>query len=239
MFYFKEIFYRFLFFFLTILVSVLIFYCYRNFLINIIIVPFIFNDNHSIKYFIYTHPTELIYAISLLIFIVAIIIHVPHFFWSMLDFFKPGLYKTEYKKLKKKTQFFTFFILISNFLAIIYVFPLFWRFFEEWNSFSNNAFKIYLELKFENYFSYLIDFILFINLSVFILFVGYFLVNQIGTVYFFRIKKFLILINILLATFLSPPEIFFQIFFFFILNILLEFVYIILILNIKISTVIY
>ena len=222
MFYFKDILLRILYSCMLLISLFIILYLYKEIIINLVILPFIFFNKKTIKYFIYTHPTELFYSVSIFLLFLVLLIIIPYVLWSIIDFLKPGLYCSEKLLLKKIVKRITFFISFINASFLFFIFPLFWNFFESWNSFSNEIFKFYLELKLENYLNYLMNFIIIVNVGMILLILAYILILQCGILYFYNIKKMLILINILIATFISPPDVIFQIVLFFILNLIIE-----------------
>lgn len=238
MFYVKEFYLRclyFLFGFILIFITVLI---NKAYIINIIILPFIFFNNKIFDYFIYNNPTEFFYSINFLIFILTLLLMIPYILWSIIDFIKSGLLMYEYTFITK------FIITILLILSLIittfffFLFPLFWFFFDSWNSFNSGIVKFYLELNFTSYLNYLTNFIIVLSFFVLSFFLMYIFVLHFGINVFYRIKKILIFFNIILATFLSTPEIWVQLLIFIFLNIILESISYCLIFILKLNKVI-
>lgn len=235
MFYITEILFRIGYLLLAIISLFSIFYYNKKTIVNVVLLPFIFNDTRSIGYFIYNHPTELVYSISVLFFLVALIMALPYAFWATIDFFKTGLHHSEYTIFSKNIIFLASLFIIMNVTAVLIFFPVFWHFFESWNSFENNNVQFYLELRFEDYFNYAVSFILILNFIITFFSVGLLIILRNGVLFMFKVKKFLILMNIVVATFLSPPEVFIQLLLFITLNFTLELLSLILIIQIKIN----
>jgi Sec-independent protein secretion pathway component TatC len=227
----KYIIFSFFFLFLICLIN-------SNNIILLVIQP-IFKYKHLTPtdfYFIYTNPTEL-YVYSLyIVFFMLILVLLPFVIWQIKDFFKTSLYSLEYDYINRQYVF-----LISYFLVINFGFPLFflpkiWCFLDVINLYISDyyLFNIFLELKINEYFLFLIKLLYYVNLSFITLYIYISLIVKFDytTIIFF--KKIFIFVNLLLATFLSPPEVLSQVLFLVLLTLFLEIIIFSVILSIKI-----
>nr|NP_038181.1 SecY-independent transporter protein [Synura synuroidea]AAF36947.1 SecY-independent transporter protein [Synura synuroidea] len=229
MFYFKELFYRLGFLFLTFILLFFILYNNKETLVLGLcyLLFYIISAQQHSCYFIYTHPTELLSVILSLIFFFCFFFLLPYINWSIIDFFKSGLFKKEYTKLKIYSISFLFIYAVLNLWNFYVILPIVWSFFKNFIPQNINIINFYFELKIKEYFSFLLDFIFIVNFFFIVLFFFYFLFLVKNFYFLLKNKNFLYFIIILLATIFSPPDVIIQIIlfifliFFFEINILI------------------
>ena len=144
----------------------------------------------------------------------------PYILWQIIDFFKQSLYIQEYTFLKRLFAFFFLVVFILNLFYLFFIFPQIWLVF---NSFNNNTFiDLLFELKINEYFLFIFNFLFFFNLFLMFLSFFLFLIYLLGIKLIIKWKKLFILCNVVFATLLSPPDVYSQILFLFILTIFFE-----------------
>jgi Sec-independent protein secretion pathway component TatC len=235
MFYFKELYFRFL--FITYAILHIYFYCYihKNNIISIIIAPFfIFNEAFNTT-FIQTDPAELFIVIINIVLMFTIFFFIPYILWVMLDFLKTGFYSYEYITIKQYLILNLLLVYIFNILALLYFFPLIWSFFNSFNSISFDVITVNQLLKIDTYIYFLYTFLKITNMFFIFLVLIYILIFLKGIIFLVKYKKLLTLLNILVATLLSPPEVYIQIVIFIVLQMTLEFFYLLFFYKLKIN----
>jgi sec-independent protein translocase protein TatC len=223
MFYLTELFFRFKYSFLSLFLSIFIAYFYKNILFILLTFPLL-DYFYNLNNFIYTHPTELLTIHFLLILLISLIFQIPYILWHFLDFIKTSLLKNEYFKMLKVLIICTFFLIIFNFLFFFFIFPKFWLFFYSF-SFSfheSQTLNFFLELRVQEYFNFVINFIYSVNLFILIFFAIFFLILMFGFEKLLYWKKLFLFCNIVFATLLSPPDVYSQLLILFILTFFLE-----------------
>lgn len=237
MFYLKELYIRIIFSGIVTLSLFLIFYIYIKELIFLIVFPFIIQNKNLIKHFIYTHPIELLSSIIQIIFLLLFIFCIPYITWTTRDFLKSSLTKKEEKALYSILTKVCYLIILVNIIGFTFVFPIIWLFFESFNFKTNLNLKIYLELKIEDYIHFVIDYLYLTNTAIIILLIIYNFIVYNNINFLLKNKKYITLMNIIIATFISPPDIVFQLILFMVLQILLEFIHFFILFKIKFNTV--
>ena len=227
MFYFKEFVSRFRYVILAFFLTVFILYDYKHLLLIIISSSLLKLTNtglYDISNFICTHPVELFKTHAFLIFYFSILLLLPYFFWHFLDFFCSGFYKKEYDILSNSIRFFFIVYFIVNLLAFFFLLPNLWFFFQKFDTYLNvlQIFEFSFQPRLEEYFSFILDFIYLINLFIFFYILICIFIFLLGTKLFLSWRKFFIVINIIFATLLSPPDILSQLFILFLLTLLNE-----------------
>lgn len=238
MFYFLEIYYRIFFLFVFNTSFFFILYFYKELLIWIIIFPFNFNKKFQ-NHFIYTHPTELFNTIFYLIFFICLIVNLIYIIVILLDFFKTSLIKSKFIFFQKLIVLIFVFCFSFNLIFIFYLIPFVFFFFESYNTTENVNLDLIMELRIESYIKFFIEYLILSN------FIFYFIILLLLFIFLFKFilflknKKFIVLINILLSTLFSPPDIFSQLTIFFILSFLIELLFLTLLFKLKFNKVTY
>jgi len=223
MFYLNELFLRFKFSIFSFLLILLVCFFYKDILLIIFSIPILKLPSNIISEFsniIYTHPLELFKIHFFFAIIISLYLFIPYIIWHVLDFLKSSIIKYNYKILLNKT-----FISITTFFSVnIFIFyyflPNIWFFFKKFNNSnsSNKVLKFFFELRVEEYFNFVLDFLYLTNILIFLFLFFFAVIIIFGVSNIIFWKKLFIFINIVCATLLSPPDVYSQIFIFFILN---------------------
>jgi Sec-independent protein secretion pathway component TatC len=230
MFYIKELVFRFQYYILSLFVVFSIAYCYRKVLFFLLTLPLIEVSGNSFKNsesafnsLIYTHPAELFKIHFFLMLLVSLIFGLFQLFWHFADFVKTSLSVREYNKLLNSLLFLFFVVFSSNLFFYFVLFPKFWFFFQNFNfSSDTETLNFFLELKVQEYFKFVLDFLYTINIFILILYALTFLILFFGLEKFIYWKKLFIFVNIVFATLLSPPDVYSQLVILIILSVFLE-----------------
>lgn len=223
MFYLTELFFRFQYFVVSFLLTVLIAYLFKDILFILLTFPLI-NNSNTLNSFIYTHPAELLTIHLLLMVLIAFIFQIPYFFWHFVDFIKTSLIQKEYKNLTKVLLLCVFSLILFNFFFFFIIFPKFWFFFYNFNFSFNNpqTLNFFLELRVQEYFDFVLTFIYSVNLFILIFFLLFIIFLFLGFEKLLYWKKLFLFINIVFATLLSPPDVYSQLSILFVLTLFLE-----------------
>jgi sec-independent protein translocase protein TatC len=223
MFYLTELFFRFQYFIVSFLLTVLIAYLFKDILFILLTFPLI-NNSNTLNSFIYTHPAELLTIHLLLMVLIAFIFQIPYFFWHFVDFIKTSLIQKEYKNLTKVLLLCVFSLILFNFFFFFIIFPKFWFFFYNFNFSFNNpqTLNFFLELRVQEYFDFVLTFIYSVNLFILIFFLLFIFFLFLGFEKLLYWKKLFLFINIVFATLLSPPDVYSQLSILFVLTLFLE-----------------
>lgn len=235
MLYIREIYYRIIIFFFCLMCNIIISYTFRKVLLDIIIMPFLLTNKKFTAYFIYTHPIELTKTILLIVLIFAFICSIPYFFWLAKDFFRTCLNIKEIEKITKVFYICSTGALILNLNFFTFLFPLMWNFLDSFNKGASLNITVLLELKIEEYASFIIDYLIVINTACLFLFIIFLSFLFIGVSTIIQYKNIYVLINILLATMLSSPEILVQLLILLILTLFIELLIFVCLLKTKIN----
>ena len=134
------------------------------------------------------------------------------------------MFNYEYKKVKILSIFLIIFFYFSNILVNSLLFPKIWLFFENFNFSNNNAGLLSFspEFKIEEYLNFLLDFTFVVNSFLILFLVLLYILLKFGVSKLLKWKKLLILLNIVFATLLSPPDVYSQLTILILLSIVLE-----------------
>ena len=217
MFYIKELIFRIQYFLVSLSLTLILCYIYRNLLLYLLTFSVLSSNNDSnnsgVDYFIYTHPSELLTIYFLVVFYFSGLFLFPFFVWNFLDFLKSSLLCSEYYFLLQLFLILVIIIGLSNLFCFLNLFPTFWIFFESFNNLSskiNNELNFFLELRIQDYFLFLSSFLYLINICLFFLLFICFLFSFYGIKTLLHWKKLFIFFNIVFATLLSPPDVYSQ-----------------------------
>jgi sec-independent protein translocase protein TatC len=116
------------------------------------------------------------------------------------------------------------FFYFSNILVNSLLFPKIWLFFENFNFSNNNAGLLSFspELKIEEYLNFLIDFTFVVNSFLILFLILLSILLKFGVSNLLKWKKLFILLNIVFATLLSPPDVYSQLTILIFLTLILE-----------------
>lgn len=199
--------------FIAIATSMLTLIKYRCSMINLFLETCPNLYENTIKYFILTSITELFDVFfSTWLFI---IYHIMYYFtcYHIISFMSLGLYKKEYKNLK------CFFInSVYLWITSIYVFlkillPMTFLFFFQFEQQANyKYFKLYFEPKLDTYLNFTINIYIQSYLIFQIILILIFLINYTKTMFFIpKFRKTIYIGALIIATLITPPEIWSQI----------------------------
>jgi Sec-independent protein secretion pathway component TatC len=237
MFYLVEVFLRFKYLIFSFSLLIAICFIYNKYLMFLFIYPII-TYQKSLQltyYFIYTNPTELFVTYSYLILFLSTSFLLPNIFWQFRDFLKTSSYQLEYKKFNFFYIIFFWVFILFNIIFPLFLIPKIWLLFEKINILitSTQAFQIFYELKINEYFSFLFIILVYLNISLVIIIFFFSFLVQLKIQYIITLKKIFYLINSLIATFLSPPDLLSQFFLFSFLSFFFEIILLCLILQLK------
>lgn len=209
MFYLRELFFRLQYIFFSFFTTLILFYFYKHLLIFLLTVPLSCETSfNGFQHFIYTHPTELltIYFNTILLF--STFLASPYISWQILDFFKSSFLYFEYKKIRSYLTIINVWFCVMNFFCFFTLFPNIWFFFEYFNnSVTSSLFTFFFELRVQEYFLFILFFTYLINTALIFLLLLFYLMLFFGVKKVLYFKKFIILFNVIIATFLSTPDI--------------------------------
>jgi sec-independent protein translocase protein TatC len=229
MFYIKELIFRVQYFLLSLSLTLILCYVYRNLLLYLLTFSVLSTNNNSnisgVDYFIYTHPSELLTIYFLVVLYFSGLFLFPFCVWNFLDFLKSSLLSSEYYFLLQLILFLILIISFSNIFCFLNLFPTFWTFFESFNNLSNkinDELNFFLELRIQDYFLFLSSFLYLINICLFFLLFICLFFSLYGIKTLLHWKKLFIFFNIVFATLLSPPDVYSQLLIFVTLTVIFE-----------------
>jgi len=223
MFYLNEFFLRFKYIYFSFILTFICFFHYKDSLVALVSFSLL-NTSELFGNFIFTHPTELLKVQFYIITFFSSTFCIPYVLWNILEFVKSSLFYYEYKVFRKTVVNFFLFLYFSNFLINFILFPKIWCFFENFNLSGNSTELLYFsfELRIEEYLKFLIDFTFVVNAFFLIFFFLLFLILKFGVANLLKWKKLFILLNIVFATLLSPPDVYSQLIILTFLSFILE-----------------
>lgn len=215
-------------------------YFYKEVLLFLLVKPNLCLFQHNSQYFIFTNLTDIFSTYLKLISFVGNQFFLAFLVYHLFVFLVPGLYFSEYKKYATffRTSLTLWFF--SIFILNIYLLPLSWKFFLSFQTFSDHSVltfhleaKIieYLDLYINLYYICCLNFQLLVLLIVFVNYIKENL-DLIKT-----LRKFFYLGFFLIATFLTPPDIFSQLIVGMITIMIFELTIVIIILRIHVSKI--
>lgn len=207
---------RLLLIFVMIIILVLVSYFYKEVLLFGVIKPYNVITQLEFDYFIFTNVTDLFLIYLKLIYFVVTQLTQIIIMYQCFIFLSPTLFRHEYYFLLNFIKFFVT-LWVLGLLLTSYVFiPYSWHFFLNFQSVVSNKFiSLYFEPKIVEYFTFCLTFY---NLCVFycqLFAIIFFLIWFYSTDNIENIKKwrkFYYYIFIVFSTFITPPDIFSQIF---------------------------
>lgn len=224
MFYLKELQFRSVYLIVSFFFFFISFWYYKHFILIFFVLILQINGQFLFTHFIYTTPFEFLNIYLLLFSCLLIFYFFPFMLWQVIDFCKSSLYESEYRFFLHIFVAFATIFSIYNCLYYFLLLPNVLEFLFIFNSWSIGLlnFKIFYELKIIDY-CYLVC-------SLLVVFNCLFIIGFCLYLYFFNLsinsmlfqKKLILLINIFLATFLSPPDVYTQLVYAFVLIFILE-----------------
>jgi sec-independent protein translocase protein TatC len=185
-------------------------YHYKESLLYFITKPCLFRILDVAPYFIYTNVTEIIIIHLQLIVDVATYFSFPYLIFHTWNFFKPGLNKIEHFYAKLILVLSIIMWSTSTCLSYVFIVPLAWNYFSKFETNSEtNLLGLYLELKLNEH----IDFLNEIYVSSFVIFQSFIFIiiflekNKKNLKFIIKIRKFLYLLILIIASILTPPDV--------------------------------
>ncbi len=220
MLYISEIYYRFFYFLIALIFSILVLYINKNDIIFITIIPITF-ENNLIDYFIFTEPREILFFYIYSCFNFLLFSLIPYILFIIFDFIKSAVYAKEWIKMEKIKYKLLYIYIIINFITFFIGLPIFWEFFSSFQQ-NSNLFTFFLELSAIKYFYYFNSIFILTNLLQILFFISliFFFNRRFSTILIN--KKYLYLIFLIFSTLITPPDLLLQIFIFCNLYICLE-----------------
>jgi Sec-independent protein secretion pathway component TatC len=227
MFYLRELIFRIKVLFFSFVLILFVCSVYKNSLLVLLSISLLNNFSSSLtefSNFIYTHPIELFKVYLYSTVLIASFLIIPYFFWQLLDFFKSSVTQIRYKTIKQIGLYVLSFISVINFVLFAYFLPILWLFFKTFNhdADSANTLNFFFELRVQEYFNFVLDFLYLINLFILLFIALISLASYFGLSTCLHWKKLFIFLNSLCATFLSPPDVPSQLLLFFVLHFIFE-----------------
>ena len=231
MFYFKELYLRFYFFIFSFCSVLMVLWFYKKNLLTLL--TFSLLDNLVLKsgknvfeHLIYTNPTEVFSIYLSLVLYFSLLLIFPYCVWQFLDFLRSSFYSREYVNVKSVLAKTFVFFGLTNFLGISVCFPYVWSFFNIFNRQNelNCLLTFSLELRVQEYFNFFFVFLYLINLASFLVLLIMLILSFLNLQQKLYWKKLFTFFNVVFATLLSPPDVFSQLIFLFMLVLLFEFV---------------
>lgn len=211
MFYLNELFLRLKFFSFSFFLVVFLSYSYKNSLLLIFSFSLLKSSSSDLivlNNLIYTHPIELVKIQMFAALLLSFFLILPYFFWLVLDFFRSSLTKLYYFRCVAFLQHFFCYLFIFNFLSFVYFLPVLWNFFQKFNITNDiTPLNFFFELRVQEYFNFVLDFLYFVNIFIFIFIFLFSLTIFFGLSTVLYWKKLFFLLNLIAATFLSPPDV--------------------------------
>ena len=224
MFYFNELFLRFKFISFSCVLILFSCYIYKNVLLTVFSFSLLNLPLNSFKDFIYTHPIELFQVHLYFSVLICVYLALPLYIWHILDFLKSSLTKYNYTSYLSQSVVIVLIFFLSNIISFYYLLPNIWFFFTEFNTSgdTSNLLNFFFELRIQEYFNFVIDFLYLTNIFISLFLFLYFLIFFFGLSNIIYWKRLFIFINIVCATLLSPPDVSSQIIILIILSLLFE-----------------
>ena len=216
LYYIEEIKNRSYFIFITWVSTIIISYTYKEKLLFLCLKPALQYFKTVSFYFIFTDITEIFSTYIELSYFVTSQMILIKILYHILIFISPGLYEFEYKKLVNiivlSFSFFIFFFYLLNNLLL----PLCWNFFLSFQDSNSYSINFFFEAKVNEFLTFYLQFYKFCvmcNCLFVSIFIGLDFLKLKNRSFFLKVRKKCYFGFLLLATFLTPPDIISQIIF--------------------------
>ena len=178
----------------------------------LLIKPCLFEYEQKPFYFIYNNIGEPFYTNIQIIFFLSNQMCIVIILYHIITFLTPGLYRKEYNNVKYFIKLIVFFFILNIKLCYNIFIPWSWKFFLEFH--NNQKINFYFEAKFNEYLETIIILYKFIIVFTFIsvLFLLFLAIKK-NIINFIKIyRKIIYIFIILIASIISPPDIYNQLF---------------------------
>lgn len=198
MLYLKEIQYRVLYSFLTIVLLFCGIFWYKQYFL-VLLTYFLYETNEYV-YFFFTHPSELIYIYLLILICYSFYFGGTFLFWQFLDYRLAGCLVTQVVRLKKQSFRIIGSIHFVNYLNVSFFLPNVWYSFNILNEFfiSSLEFDTFQELKILDFFIFIFFYLILFNLFYLLLIGFVFSLKYISIIKLFEQKNMFFFIFFLL-----------------------------------------
>lgn len=198
-------------------------YIYSDQWIYILIKPLIYIKKSN--YLIFTDIIEIFLIKMILSLFISFILSLLCFFFQLWFFLSPGLFKRENILIFKILIIFSILLIISFYYIFMYIIPNAWKFFIEFENTKHPfLYKIYLEPKLYDYILFIIKILFITTISFqypFLIFI-LLIYKIINIKHIIKFRKIFYLKILLIASLITPPDIWSQIIIFVLLVILIE-----------------
>lgn len=171
------------------------------------------NGNDNIFHFLTTNITEVFMTYIYLSYFLTNQLIIIFFCYQIFIFISPGLYTFEYRYLKRILSIITFFWVIFIIVLNCYIFPTSWAFFLQFQNFlSYQYLTFYFEAKLSEYLIFYksIYYLCSLIYQISILFFLFLELSKTNLLIIKKFRKIFYFLFFILATFLTPPEITYQ-----------------------------
>ena len=169
-------------------------------------------QSETLKYFIFTDITEMFVTNIYISFVVSSYISIQVLILHIYVYLSEGLYKSENYKFLKIFLIFVIFNIFMVLVIFIKIIPNIWYFFINISFENTSLFNVYFEPSINHYFHFIFFTFFCIYLIFFYFFILFFLISnnilKIKTVIYLR--KIFYFKFLIIATFISPPDILYQ-----------------------------
>lgn len=195
----------------SLVLTIIFCYIYSDAIIYFLVNPILVKM--SSQRFIFTSLKEIFFLYLNFSLLMGFLLTLPVIFTQFIFFFINGLYSYELKLILKFFLLSILFFLLGGFIGYKIIIPNAWNFFLEFEN-NNNLFPLHFEAKLNNYIFFILNVLLGIIVCfqipviIFLLLSLKFLKQNI----FFKNRKLVTVMCIILGTFISSPDIFSQLF---------------------------
>jgi sec-independent protein translocase protein TatC len=183
-----------------------------------------FESQNECNYFIFTDVTEIFYVYIDLILFISNQVIIFNFFYHFLMFLSPSLYKHEYNNLYFFIRISFFIFIISIVVLNVFLMPLSWNFFLNFQNNGFNLIPLFFEAKISEYLVY------YINLYSLCLLNGQFTLFMLVYINSLsknvseikKLRKIFYFLFFVISTLVTPPDVISQLCFSFILIFIYE-----------------
>lgn len=207
--YLLELQYRFFIVFFNFLITLVLLYIYRLEIVYLLG----YYQEEILPYFISTHLTEVFYTYIKLSCLLSLYFSFPIALLQIGLFLSPALYKYENKIVKR----FLFFCFITYSICFFFTYQIFlpycWKFFSSFQSYSNEGnISIHFEARLDAYSNFFLESLFFLQLFSQVIGFLFFFVPQWRPKFYIYNRKITYFSFLIIATFITPPDLFSQLF---------------------------
>lgn len=199
-------------------------YTYSDILLELLINNILYIKNNSL---IFTTITESFFSHIEFSINFSVIITFLILFIQLWLFFKPSLYEYENLLVKTFGALFVLGFFFSNYIVLFYLLPIFFKFFLGFENinYTTDIFYIVYQGRISEYLIFIYNVLFNVGLlcQLPLLMFGLYLAGIINSLFLVKYRKFILFILLIIIGFISPPDIFSQLFIFIVLFLFYEF----------------